>query len=80
MQAGREAELYGQEDVHCVLTQASRQKTVHSVQCAGRPWGIAGRQKVYMASMQEGVRTLGRQEALNGKRKAFWAKNLAAVT
>jgi hypothetical protein len=57
MQAGSEAELYEQEDVHCVLRQASRQKTVHSVQCAGRPWGIEGRQKFFMASMQEGVRT-----------------------
>jgi len=52
--------------VYLLLRQASRQKAVqcvHSVQCAGRPCCVqAGRQKVYMASMQEGVRTLGRQE------------------
>ncbi len=48
--------------MYLLLRQASRQKAVHSAKCAGRPWGIAGRQKVYMASMQEGVRTLGRQE------------------
>jgi hypothetical protein len=54
MQAGREAELYGKEDVHCVLIplrQASRQKAVHSVQFAGRPLCVqAGRRFTWPAS------------------------------
>ncbi len=54
MQAGREAELYGQEDVQfCIALcrQASRQKAVHSVsvQAGNGAYRLAGRRFTWPA-------------------------------
>jgi hypothetical protein len=65
MQASWEAELYEQEDVHCVLRQPARRRLFTVLVCR-QAMGRTGRQAKGLYGRQAGgcttVRSLGRQE------------------